>query len=306
LKKFIALCLGVLLLLSLAGCSVPNNIMPAKKAKIDFINTDHVMERVTFNGGFLRSEPEINPSNTIYPLLKGTQGMLYGKRKINGKEWAKVTTREGYTGWYTASDVKDKNADQSLHTDNKNYQISYPQISGIKEEAAKNINAEIKKYLDIFSYVTGPVGGYLQCRVTYNKNSILSILFTTPKIYYRTYDTKTVQDKDKWTDICKYCRISPLNSVIAETGLTAEVNDLQYAMTFDLTTGKRLTTDYFLGNNSQGKVDELLAAEGNRLHLDKDNFYVEEQKQLTVLVEQQGPEWDRKKVKLSSLVTKYF
>jgi len=96
------------LLLSLAGCSVPNNIMPAKKAKIDFINTDHVMERVTFNGGFLRSEPEINSSNTIYPLLKGTQGMLYGKRKINGKEWAKVTTREGYTGWYTASDVKER------------------------------------------------------------------------------------------------------------------------------------------------------------------------------------------------------
>lgn len=304
-KKIIILLMSLLFLLNMAGCSVPKAIVQEKKAKIDFINTDHVMERVTFNGGFLRTEPEINPSNILYPLLKGTQGIIYGKRKINGKEWAKVTTREGLTGWYTPSDVKEKDADPYLKIDKKNYQISYPQISGISEEAANNINGEIKNYLEAFSYVSGPVGGYLQCRVTYNRNNILSILFTTPKIYYRTYDTKTVQDKKKWETVCKYCRVSPLSPVISDTGLTAQINDLQYAMTFDLTTGKRLTLDYFLGNN-QNKVNAVLAAEGSPLHLEKDDFYVEEKQQLTVLAEQQGPEWDRKRVKLSSLVTRDF
>lgn len=305
-KKFIALLLSVLFLFSLSGCSVAPKALLEKKAKIEFINTDHVMERVTFNGGFLRNEPEITPSNIIYPLLKGSQGIIYGKRKINGKEWAKVTTREGLTGWYTPSDQKNKDEDIYLKTDNKNYQLSYPQISGIKENAAAKINGEIKNYLDAFRFVTGPVGGYLQCRVTYNKNNILSILFTTPKIYYRTYDTQTVQNENQWNEICKYCRISPLSPVIADRGLTAQVNDLQYAMTFDLDTGNRLTLDYFLAGTDPEKIEEVLSAAGNRLHLEKDDFYVEDKKELTALVEQQGPQWDRKRVKLSSLVTRDF
>ena len=63
------------------------------------VNREHKMERVIFSGGYLRSLPEEKPETILRPAPEGAQGMIFGKREINGLEWAKVATRDGVTGW---------------------------------------------------------------------------------------------------------------------------------------------------------------------------------------------------------------
>lgn len=69
-------------------------------ARVEFVNREHKMERVIFSGGYLRSLPEEKPETILRPAPEGAQGMIFGKREINGLEWAKVATRDGVTGWY--------------------------------------------------------------------------------------------------------------------------------------------------------------------------------------------------------------
>lgn len=304
-KKIAVLLLGLMVLLLGSGCKQAAKPPVPTKAQINFVNTDHEMEHIIFSGGYLRSEPELIASNIICPLIKGSQGILYGKRRISKKEWAKVTTREGLTGWYSPADSLDKENNSSLQLRRGNFQRSYPQISGIKEETAQLINAEIANYLEAFKLVVGPVGSNLQCRITYNKHNILSMLFTVPKINYRTYDIGLTQNKKKWEKLNKYCAISPLKAFAASSGLTAEVSDLQYAMTFDLQTGKRLDLAYFLQDNL-AKVKPVLAAKGVALTLQADNFYIEGTNELIGLAEVSEADWGRTRIELSDLVKRKF
>ena len=70
-------------------------------ARVEFVTREHKMERVLFSGGYLRSLPEEKPETILRPAPAGALGMIFGKREINGLEWAKVATRDGVTGWYT-------------------------------------------------------------------------------------------------------------------------------------------------------------------------------------------------------------
>lgn len=304
-KKIVVLLLGLMVLLLASGCSRAAKPAAKTRAQITFVNTDHEMEHIIFSGGYLRTEPELIAGNIICSLIKGSQGILYGKRRISNKEWAKVTTREGLTGWYSPADGLAKDASPYLQLRQGNFQRSYPQISGINQQAAQLINAEIANYLEVFKLVVGPVGSNLQCRITYNQHNILSILFSVPKINYRTYDIGLTQNKPRWAKLNKYCSISPLHILAASSGLTAEVSDLQYAMTFDLQTGKRLDLAYFLEDNL-GKVQPFLGAQGEDLSLQKDNFYVEGANELIGLAEVGRADWGRKKVELSNLVKRKY
>lgn len=76
-------------------------------ARVEFVTREHKMERVLFSGGYLRSLPEEKPETILRPAPAGAQGMIFGKREINGLEWAKVATRDGVTGWYTVPAKKE-------------------------------------------------------------------------------------------------------------------------------------------------------------------------------------------------------
>ena len=305
-KAMLAVCLGALLSV-FAGCGNAKPQQEPGKAAIEYITKDNRMERVLFNDGFLRSTPEITSGTIVSNVYKGSQGMMYGKRAINGMYWAKVTTREGITGWYSAGDENGQPAHTDLKTTQKNYSMTYPVISGISSEAAEKINKEITDYIEAFKYVAGPVGNTLQCRVTYNKNHLLSILFTSGAVLNRTYKVTDVNNSEFWQSITKYCFIPELHSDMHKENLVAPLTDLQYAMVFSLTTGKRLSYDYFLGKNKEQEVKYLLAQNNKQNNIVMDCFYIESGKKLWAYVERdKGPETGRKLVNLSDLVEKQF
>lgn len=304
-KKIITALLSLVILGSALGCKEVIKSPKPKKATIEFVNTDHNMEHVTFNGGYLRTDPEVVGSNIVCGLIEGSRGILYGKRRFNGKEWGKVTTREGLTGWYTPEVKSGIEDSKYLKLDKRNFQQSYPLVSGIDEKAAAAINGEIQKYLQVFNYVTGPVGSSLQCRVTCNKDNVLSILFTAPVINYRTYDYAKVQNEKEWLEVKRYCAVSPLRAMVASEGLTAAVSDLQYAMTFDLKDGKRLSLKDFSDKTETADLKGQGLIEENDL-LEPTDFYIEGENSLIALVEPQEKDWGRDKADLSSIVTKKF
>ena len=53
---------------------------------------------------------------------------------------------------------------------------------GWQSDVALAINREIGRYLDVYRFVTGPVGSDLSCHVTYNRRNILSFYFSGPPI----------------------------------------------------------------------------------------------------------------------------
>lgn len=244
-KIFLAICLMALLSLCV-GCGGFEPQMPTGKATIQYITKENRMERLTFDDGYLRSTPEMASGTIVANVYKGSQGMLYGKRLINGMYWAKVTTREGVTGWYSPGDKLGEPASRDLNTSSKNYSTTYPVISGISEKAAAKINKDINDYLAAFKYVAGPVGNTLQCRITYNAEDRLSVLFTAGAVISRSYKVADVNNSEFWPTITKYCFIPELHSDVAKENLVAPITDLQYAMVYDLTTGTDYPMMYFL------------------------------------------------------------
>lgn len=294
------------LLLLLTGCSqLPVVGKPAQdRAKIEFVNKDHKMARLIFAGGFLRTSPEMVKENIVLPAPKGSQGIFYGKRKINGIDWAKVTTREGVTGWYGLSKDAKGTAPAALEITNKNYQVSYPQVSGIPEEAAAKINEEIAKYLSVFNYVAGPVGNPLQCQITYNQNNLLSIMFFTPSVRYRYYEVGEINNYKRWQEIRKYCYMTDFYSDAKPDNLYVAINDLQYGMVFDVRTGKRMQYRDFLRKDAEGAVQDKVAELGSDAYLAPDNFYLEDNQRVSAFVEHGGSAPGRSILKLNELAKK--
>ena len=303
-KVVLVICLGTLPGV-FSGCGSTKTQKQQNKATIQYITKDNRMERILFNDGFLRSTPEITSGTIVINVYKGSQGMMYGKRFINGMYWAKVTTREGVTGWYSPGDKPGQEANTDLSTTQKNFSMTYPVISGISSQAEEKINKEITEYVEAFKFVAGPVGNTLQCRITYNKDNLLSILFTSGAVRNRIYKVTDVNNHAFWTNIIKYCFIPELNSDMDKVNLVAPITDLQYAMVFSLQTGDRLSYDYFIGNNS--KKQDFFRKLGNLRQKGTDCFYLEPGGKLWAYFEREkGPETGRKLVDLSSLVTKKF
>lgn len=69
---------------------------------------------------------------------------------------------------------------------------------------------EIGRYLDVYRFVTGPVGSDLSCHVTYNRRNILSFYFSGPPIRYRAYSVKSINDGPSWKEVERYAFVSPL------------------------------------------------------------------------------------------------
>ena len=126
-------------------------------ARIEFVTREHKMERVLFSGGYLRSLPEESPTAIVREVPQGSEGMIYGKRVLGKKEWAKVTTRDGVTGWYTIPETALKAGQQAtLEEISKVHRSTYPQIiGGVASDVALAINREIGRYLDVYRFVTG-------------------------------------------------------------------------------------------------------------------------------------------------------
>ncbi len=292
LNIILAICFGVFLSIY-SGCAGKKPQERNGKATIQYITKDNRMERVLFDEGFLRSTPEITSGTIVANVYKGSQGMMYGKRFINGMYWAKVTTREGITGWYSAGDKEGKPANTDLSTSRKNYKVTYPVIGGIDQSAAGKINKEITDYLTVFKYVAGPVGNTLQCRVTYNKDNLLSIVFTASAIRGRAYKVADVNNIGFWSNVNKFCFIPDLYSDADKVNLVAPLTDLQYAMVFSLVTGQRLSEEVFLEKKQEDRP--------------ADCFYIEQGKKLWAYVDsKKQPEQGRKLINLSSLVTKDY
>lgn len=251
---------------------------------VDYENESHKMERITFAGGYLRTNTTLSPQNITQRLLMGSKGIIYGHRNINGKDWAKVTTREGETGWYCLED--DDKAVLDINT--RDFIETYPHVNGPRADVAAKINSEINCYKEVFKYMAGPVGNPLRSRVTYNKKNKLSILFECPYISYRNFTTAEVNNVIKWHNWKKYCYISPLLAE-ARTGiLYAQRVDMQYAMTFDLLTGNRLTYEEIVPGINERKLEQRAAALGENTRISNDDFYLNEQGQLVLLVEVNG------------------
>lgn len=283
----------------------------AQGARVEFVTRQHSMERIQFTGGYLRNLPEEKPETILRQAPDGARGMIFGKREINGLEWAKVATRDGITGWYTVPARPGASATtkrENLKISKDAYETTYPQVTGeVTPQAQDRINQELGNYIGVFRYMTGPVGSALQCQVTYNRNNLLSIVFTAPPILYRMFPVSEVNNLASWARLKKYAYVSPLQGGADPTLLRAEKIDLQYALVFDLTTGKRLTLNHFLGNGQrealQARVEEL----GPGTRLQPDNFYITDQGQLLALVDLQGPgPGGRKPLDLSDLVIKEF
>lgn len=305
-KIFLAIFVSVLCLLPI-GCGSTKFPESTGKGTIQYVTKDNRMERVLFADGFLRSTPEIASGTIVANVYKGSQGMLYGKRFINGMYWAKVTTREGVTGWYSAGDKEGVEANADLSTLQKNYSMTYPVVSGISEDAAKKINGEITAYLKAFKYVAGPVGNTLQCRVTYNANNLLSILFTAGAVRNRSYKITDINNAGFWSTITKYCFIPELHSDVDKGNMLAPITDLQYGMVFSLTTGDRLSYLDFIGQEQKNKVAALLNKSGKVKQNGTECFYVEPGQKLWVFVgEESSSVAGLKLVDISSLVTKKY
>lgn len=294
----VVLCLLICLL---CGCGV-QPIAPAKKSgcQADYVSKTYKLERITFGGGCLRSSTELLTDNIVLEGFSGAQGIIYGRREINGIEWAKVTTREGITGWYCSEEVPAEGQRTSKHFNvmTKNYIVTYPVISGCKPEIAQSINQEIQNYLKVFYYVVGPVGNNLRCRVTYNKQGFLSILFESPFISKRFFEEKEIQNGELWSDITRYCYVAPLLTEKHSQLWYAPKIDLQYAMTFNVNSGKRLDYHGFLQGDADDSLKNALAVYPAGTRVQKDVFYLTSAGVLTFVAEVPGKEFGRVSVQL--------
>lgn len=283
----------------------------AQGARVEFVTRQHAMERIRFSGGYLRNLPEEKPETILRRAPEGAVGMIFGKREINGLEWAKVATRDGITGWYAVPakpGASPKAKREALKISKDEYETTYPQVTGeITPLAQDRINQELGNYIGVFRYMTGPVGGPLQCQVTYNRNNLLSIVFTAPPIQYRMFPVSEVNNLASWARLKKYAYVSPLLGGADPTLLRAEKIDLQYALVFDLTTGNRLTLNHFLGSNQEETVQARVEALGPGARLQPDNFYINGEGQLIALADLQQPApGGRTPLDLSDLVIKEF
>lgn len=298
-------------LLCCFGCGSQPQSKPDAKAgqcTINYVADSQRMKRVTFSGGYLRSSPEMLNDNIVAAALNGSKGIIYGDRQIDNVEWAKVTTREGTTGWYSVEPkvIDGKKVVLPLNIMEKTYSTTYPQIGGVAENVAEKINEEIKNYLSVFKYVVGPVGNNLHCRVTYNKNNILSILFESPFVSYRIYPTEDVNNIEFWENVKKYCFVSPLIADAQPKVLYAERSDLQYGLVFDLKTGKRLSYKDFMLHKQDEEVADLLSKFGDDASIQSENFYITEDKEIKVFVSHNGMNPGRVALDLTSLGIKKF
>lgn len=272
------------------------------------------MERVIFSGGYLYRLPEISPETLLREVPAGSQGMIYGKREINGRQWAKVTTRDGVTGWYTMPDSGKKNSGEdgkalppSLEESDKVYRSTYPRITGgVTPEVQDAINKALDEYLSVYRFVTGPVGSDLGCRVTYNRQGILSLVFSGPPIRFRAYSVSDINNTEYWKNVKKYVFISPLWGGADPKIMTAAMTDVRYGMVFDLHTGRRMTLQNFIGSGQDKTVHQMLSSLGEEAQMDADNFYVDEKGQLFLLASRQEPEPGRVPLELSSLVIREY
>ena len=309
--KLLFLLLLFFVLLCCFGCGAQPQSKPAAKpgqCTINYVTDSQRMKRVTFSGGYLRSSPEMLKDNIVAAALNGSKGIIYGDRQINTVEWAKVTTREGTTGWYSVEPklVDGKKVVLPFDIMEKTYSTTYPQITGVADNVADKINGEIKNYLSVFKYVVGPVGNNLHCRVTYNKNNILSILFESPFVSYRIYPKEDVNNIEFWDNVKKYCYVSPLIADAQPNVLYAERSDLQYGLVFDLKTGKRLSYQDFMLHKQEEEVADLLSKFGNDASIQSENFYITEDKEIKVFVSHNGKNPGRATLDLTSLGIKKF
>lgn len=277
-------------------------------ARVEFVTREHKMERVLFSGGYLRSLPEEKPETILRPAPAGAQGMIFGKREINGLEWAKVGTRDGVTGWYTVPAKKGaspRDKREPLQITNEGYRTIFPQVTGgVTSQVQDRINQELGNYLSVYRHITGPVESGLQCRVTYNRRQILSLVFQGDPILYRSYPVTEVNSLASWTRLKNYAYVSPLQGGADPSLLTARITDLHYGLVFDLVTGSRLPLEYFLGQNRQEAIRERLADLGEGARFQKDNFYIDTQGHLVALASVPGK--GRVEMDLSDLVIREF
>lgn len=283
----------------------------AQGARVEFVTRQHSLERIQFTGGYLRNLPEEKAETILRQAPEGALGMIFGKREINGLEWAKVATRDGITGWYTTpakAGASSKAKRDALKISKDEYETTYPQVTGeITPQAQDRINQELGNYIGVFRYMTGPVGSALHCQVTYNRNNLLSIVFTAPPIQYRMFPVSEVNNLASWARLKKYAYVSPLLGGADPNLLRAEKIDLQYALVFDLTTGNRLTLNHFLGSGQQEAIQQRLEALGPGARLQPDNFYINDKGQLIALASVQEPApGGRTPLDLSDLVIKEF
>jgi len=309
--KLIFLILGLLVLFCCFGCGPQPPSKPAAnvgKCTINYVTDSQRMKRVTFSGGYLRSSPEMLKDNILVATPNGSKGIIYGDRQIDKVEWAKVTTREGTTGWYNVEPklIDGKKVVLPLDIMEKTYSTTYPQISGVADDVAAKINEEINNYLTVFKYVVGPVGNNLHCLVTYNKNNVLSILFESPFVSYRIYPTVDVNNIKFWENIKKYCFISSLTADALPNALYAERSDLQCGLVFDLKTGKRLNYQDFMLHKQDEAVADLMSTFGEDASIQSDNFYITEDKEIKVFVSHNGMNPGRVALDLTSLGIKKF
>lgn len=277
-------------------------------ARVEFVTREHKMERILFSGGYLRSLPEEKPETILRSAPEGALGMIFGKREINGLEWAKVATRDGVTGWYTVPARKgappgEKRA--ALRITHEGYQSTYPQVTGGVSPAVQDrINQELGNYISVYRHITGPVESELRCRVTYNQNHLLSLVFQGKPVLYRNYPVAEVNNLASWTRLKKYAYVSPLLGGADSGLLLAQKTDFQYAMVFDLHTGNRLTLEYFLGGGKAEELQERAAALDPWARIQNDNFYIEPQGKLMAMAS--VPRKGRVELDLSDLVIRDF
>lgn len=309
--KNVVLLVFALVSLSCLGCglSSPSKVINDNgKCVVNYITDSQRMKRITFSGGYLRSSPAILADNILATTLPGSKAIIYGERKIDNVEWAKVTTREGTTGWYNAEPeiIDGKKTAPNLDIMEKTYITTYPEVSGIAVDAASKINEEIKNYMDVYKYVVGPVGNNLHCSVTYNKNNILSILFESPFISYRIYPTKDVNNGGFWEHLKKYAFVSLLIGDAQQDMLYAERSDLQYGLVFDLRTGERLNYKEFLLPQKEKEVNLLVSEFGQDAQVQNDNFYITEDKEIKVFVSHNGKNPGKTALDLTPMSIKEF
>ena len=158
------------------------------------------------------------------------------------------------------------------------------------------------------------MGSNLTCRVTYNRKNLLSLVFSGPPIYFRSYPVSVINDSAAWDRLRRYMFLSPLWGGSDPDLMTAAVTDIQYGMVFDLRTGQRLSTADFIGSGQDGTVRQMLATLDSPLalleqllaELDPENFYVDEKGQLFLLASRQEPEPGRVPLDLSALVDRNY
>lgn len=194
---------------------------------------------------------------------------------------------------------------EPLQITNEGYRTIFPQVTGgVTSQVQDRINQELGNYLSVYRHITGPVESGLQCRVTYNRRQILSLVFQGDPILYRSYPVTEVNSLASWTRLKHYAYVSPLQGGADPSLLTARITDLHYGLVFDLVTGSRLPLEYFLGQNRQEAIRERLADLGEGARFQKDNFYIDTQGHLVALASVPGK--GRVEMDLSDLVIREF